>query len=346
MGDTTKTYIPRQSHGSVAMPGGVLEFAREFTGKFSRRLSRMVPFRPFNLKLERPVVSFTFDDFACSAAMYAAPALEDAGMRGTFYYAGGLAGLLENGQEIARPDMAADLFSRGHEIGAHTHMHIDVHRTSSRTILEDLEVNKRQIAELTDGRAPTSFAYPFGRLDLRSKFLLRQEFGSLRGIKTGINSGIIDLAHLKAQELYDCSSTLESMSGLLGGRRLLPENVSSALETETWLPFADGSPDDPSWVVSISVRIDGLDEFPLWLLLPMPVATKIAEEIEAAMAPGEPSKPAAGQQQHSAASRAQSAQPAQPSTPSMAAAAACSQRTVGPPCAMCGKVSKIRILRW
>jgi len=215
MGDTTKTYIPRQSHGSVAMPGGVLEFAREFTGKFSRRLSRMVPFRPFNLKLERPVVSFTFDDFACSAAKYAAPALEDAGMRGTFYYAGGLAGLLENGQEIARPDMAADLFSRGHEIGAHTHMHIDVHRTSSRAILEDLEVNKRQIAELTDGRAPTSFAYPFGRLDLRSKFLLRQEFGSLRGIKTGINSGIIDLAHLKAQELYDCSSTLESMSGLL-----------------------------------------------------------------------------------------------------------------------------------
>ncbi|MBN9245630.1 MAG: polysaccharide deacetylase family protein [Mesorhizobium sp.] len=215
MSDTTKTYSARENRSSTEIPGGAREFAREFVGKFSRRLSRMVPFRPFNLKLERPLVSFTFDDFACSAARDAAPALEDAGMRGTFYYAGGLAGLLENGQEIARPDVAADLFSRGHEIGAHTHGHLDVHRTSNRAILEDMEINKRQIAELTDGRAPTSFAYPFGRLDLRSKFLLRQEFGSLRGIKTGVNSGIIDLAHLKAQELYDSSSTIESMNRLL-----------------------------------------------------------------------------------------------------------------------------------
>ena len=112
-----------------------------------------------------------------------------------------------------------------------------------------------------------------------------------------------------------------SMSGLLGGRRLLPENVSSALETEAWLPFAGGTPDDPSWVVSISVSIEGLNAFPLWLLLPMPVATKIAEEIEAAMAPKEAPKPATGQQQPPAASRAQSVQPAQPSAPSMAAAA-------------------------
>jgi len=215
MGDTTKTYLARQGHGSVAMPAGALEFAREFTGKFSRRLSRMVPFRPFNLHLERPVVSFTFDDFACSAAKAAAPILEDAGMRGTFYYASGLSGQLENGQEIVRADVVANLFSRGHEIGAHTHMHLDVHRTPNHVILEDMEINKRRIAELTDGRAPTSFAYPFGRLDLRSKFLLRQEFDSLRGIQTGINSGVIDLAHLKAQELYDSSSSLESMSGLL-----------------------------------------------------------------------------------------------------------------------------------
>ncbi len=117
-----------------------------------------------------------------------------------------------------------------------------------------------------------------------------------------------------------------SMSGLLGGRRLLPENVSSALETETWLPFAGGTPDDPSWVVSISVKIDGLDAFPLWLLLPMPVATKIAEEIEAALAPKEAPKPAAGQQQSSAASRAQGAKPPMPS---MAASAAYEPPTYG-----------------
>ena len=200
---------------SVSKSTDMIEFAREFPRRVSRRLSRIVPFRPTRLRLDQPIVSFTFDDFPLSAADAAAPALEDAGMRGTFYYAGGLAGRLENGQEIAGPDVAADLFSRGHEIGAHTHMHIDVHRTSNGVILSDLALNKREIIQLTGGCAPTSFAYPFGRLDLRSKFLLRNEFSSLRGIKTGVNAGVADLAHLKAQELYDSSSTVDSMSKLL-----------------------------------------------------------------------------------------------------------------------------------
>ena len=204
-----------QGSHSVAKSTDMIEFARELPGRVSRRLSRIVPFRPTRLRLDRPVVSFTFDDFPLSAADAAAPALEDAGMRGTFYYAGGLAGRLENGQEIAGPDVAADLFSRGHEIGAHTHMPIDVHRTSNGVILSDLALNKREIIQLTGGCAPTSFAYPFGRLDLRSKFLLRNEFSSLRGIKTGVNAGVADLAHLKAQELYDSSSTVDSMSKLL-----------------------------------------------------------------------------------------------------------------------------------
>jgi len=87
-----------------------------------------------------------------------------------------------------------------------------------------------------------------------------------------------------------------SMSGLLGGRRLLPENISSALETGEWLPFAGQASDDPAWVVSMSVRIDGIDPFSLWLLMPMPVAAKIAEEIEAAMTPKEAPQPAAAKQ--------------------------------------------------
>ncbi|HTM76826.1 MAG TPA: xylanase, partial [Devosia sp.] len=58
----------------------------------SRRLARTVPFRPFRLQLDRPVVSFSFDDFPLSAAEHAAPLLEAAGARGTFYFADRLAG--------------------------------------------------------------------------------------------------------------------------------------------------------------------------------------------------------------------------------------------------------------
>ncbi|TDK31761.1 hypothetical protein E2F50_19015 [Rhizobium deserti] len=181
----------------------------------SRRMSRILPFRPYRLELDRPVVSFTFDDFPCSAAEAAGPILEDAGMRGTYYYAGWLAGRFENGQKIAGPDLVSNLFLNGHEIGAHTHKHIDVHKTPGQALLADLAQNKAEIAQLTDGRDPTSFAYPFGKLDLRSKFIIRNQFAGLRGIQTGLNTGIVDLAHLKAQELYDCSSTLASMGRVL-----------------------------------------------------------------------------------------------------------------------------------
>lgn len=180
----------------------------------SRRLARVVPFKPVTLRMDRPVIAFTFDDFPCSAASNAAPALEDAGMRGTFYYSTGLAGKLENGQRIVGPETVAEMAQRGHEIGAHTHTHIDVPRSSARLIRDEIERNKREIATLT-GKTPTSFAYPFGRLNLRSKFLLRNQFVGLRGIQPGLNTGFTDLAHLGAQELYDCSSNLQSINALL-----------------------------------------------------------------------------------------------------------------------------------
>ncbi|UXN73956.1 hypothetical protein N8D56_00845 [Devosia sp. A8/3-2] len=47
----------------------------------SRRSARTVPFRPFRLELDRPIVSFSFDDFPLSAAHNAAPLLEANGAR-------------------------------------------------------------------------------------------------------------------------------------------------------------------------------------------------------------------------------------------------------------------------
>jgi len=172
----------------------------------SRRLARAVPFRPLRWPLEEPVVAFTFDDFPASAAENAAPALEDAGMRGTFYLASGLIGARENGQQIASLAQVEALSRAGHEIGAHTHGHIDVQRTPAEALAADVEDNGLAIVGAT-GIAPTSFAYPFGIVSLRSKRALMTRYLGLRGIAGGINRGTIDLAHLRAQELYDSTSS-------------------------------------------------------------------------------------------------------------------------------------------
>lgn len=177
----------------------------------SRRFARNTPFRPFRLADERPVVAFTFDDFPASAAYHAAPILETAGFRGTFYFASGLAGQNENGQPIATIAEAAALADRGHEIGAHTHGHIDVQQARPDLLAADIATNAFLITTAVGAPPPSSFAYPFGIAGIRSKRALSRQFAGLRGIRGGINRGIIDLAQLRAEELYDSTSTLATI---------------------------------------------------------------------------------------------------------------------------------------
>ena len=198
---------------SLRTPSGFLAGA-------SRRLAKTLPYRPHHLRLDAPVVSFSFDDFPASAAENAAPRLEDAGMRATFYLSSGLLGAPLDGRLTAGPETVAALHARGHEIGAHTHDHVSVQRLGVGALVADVTHNLAAIAALTGApepgpRSPLSFAYPYGVAGLRAKRALSGRFAGLRGIEPGINAGWIDLAHLKGQELYDRTSDLGSIEALL-----------------------------------------------------------------------------------------------------------------------------------
>lgn len=136
-------------------------------------------------------------------------------MLGTFYTATGLMGTYENGQLIADAGMITALARKGHEIGGHTHGHIDVQRTSRRDLLSDIERNEAEIAALVGQALPMSFAYPFGMISVPSKLLLMRRYPALRGIKVGTNRGMIDLAHLQSQELYDSANDSASIERML-----------------------------------------------------------------------------------------------------------------------------------
>ncbi|MBT9372241.1 polysaccharide deacetylase family protein [Rhizobium sp. CSW-27] len=212
---------------------------KEILHGVSRKIGRHIPFRPHWLNLPEATIAFTFDDFPVSAYETAAPVLEAAGMRGTFYLATGLMGRTENGQPIATAAMAADLAARGHEIGGHTHGHINVQRTPRAALLADVAENEREIRRITRTAAqpfappvapalagplaapgrPFSFAYPFGMVSTRSKLALMGRYPGLRGIGIGINHGLVDLAHLKAQELYDTAQDRRSLGALLDEAR-------------------------------------------------------------------------------------------------------------------------------
>ena len=99
--------------------------------------------------------------------------------------------------------------------------HVDVQRLSPAALCDDIDRNIRRIAALTgmpepaSERSSLSFAYPYGVTALRAKAMLRRRFAGLRGIQPGVNAGIIDLAHLQAQELYDRTSDLAAIAALL-----------------------------------------------------------------------------------------------------------------------------------
>jgi peptidoglycan/xylan/chitin deacetylase (PgdA/CDA1 family) len=190
--------------------------------RLSQKLARRVPFRPRLLRLDAPTIAFTFDDFPISAALEAAPMLEAAGMRGTFYLASGLMGCDGPGGVVADAAMVSHLAARGHEIGAHTHAHLNASEAPVAELLDDVGRNDSAIAGILGEVRPSSFAYPYGGVSVASKLALMHRYAGLRGISQGVNRGLIDLAHLKTIELFEQSWTDRSAERLLDGLERRP----------------------------------------------------------------------------------------------------------------------------
>lgn len=153
------------------------------------------------LALDRPVVTFTFDDIPVSAATTGAGILEAHGLRGSFFVCGGLAGQDWELYPLASLDLVGALSGRGHEIGCHTAHHGRVGDVSRRAFLADLDRNAEILAPLTGDGGLQSFAYPYGAMRLDVKLAIQDRFRGSRGIHDGLNHGRIDLGRIRADPL-------------------------------------------------------------------------------------------------------------------------------------------------
>ena len=149
-------------------------------GKLRRRWSRLVTRRPLGAPVDRPMVSFTFDDAPRSAVQQGAAVLECEGARGTFYVCAGLDGRTGPMGEYA--DIAAyrALAERGHEVACHTWSHLDCGKARRAEIAADADRNRQALSEL--GLKPSSFAYPYGDVSPQAKAALQGRFASLRAL--------------------------------------------------------------------------------------------------------------------------------------------------------------------
>jgi len=154
------------------------------------------------LRNSRPIISFAFDDFPRTALSEGGRILEEAGARGTFYTALGLAGTSNNlGRQFQIEDLH-ELVERGHELATHTFDHVSARDVSNANFVINARKGRESI-EATTGLVPSaSFAYPFGCTNVRLKVKVGEEMQSCRGNFSGLNGAITDKNLLHANALY------------------------------------------------------------------------------------------------------------------------------------------------
>jgi peptidoglycan/xylan/chitin deacetylase (PgdA/CDA1 family) len=176
--------------------------------------------RPARVAWPNGVISFTFDDVPKSAVAAGGSILERYGARGTYYVSMNLAGTVGSVGPMFDDADIQSAHRSGHEIGCHTHTHLDCCASAKASILAAVRHNAAAVSSVIEGFVPTNFAYPYGRVSPMAKRLLGPRFSSCRGICKGINHGTIDLADLRATAVYDSKFDEAEM------RHLIDENRS------------------------------------------------------------------------------------------------------------------------
>ncbi len=194
----------------------IYEPARTLGVRIKRRLTPFMARRQIQVKLDRPLVSFSFDDCPKSAIDNALPALEARSWCGTVYLACGLFNITNHlGLHMSAQDALA-ISKAGHEIGDHTFSHYDALNRPQDIYQADIARNQDAFEALGLPKAET-FAYPYGQTYGALKTALGGTFKGLRGISPLTHSKHVDLNQIGSYPLFsgtDLTSLLGAIANL------------------------------------------------------------------------------------------------------------------------------------
>lgn len=194
--------------------------------RIANRIMRHLPAPGLRVTAKTPIVSFTFDDVPDTAKHNGARLLEDHGVRGTFYIAGGLTGQALPGRTIISTADCVELARKGHEVGCHTFSHDNVRSLRRGELVEDLERNGAYLANDL-GITARNFAFPFNIASPSARKLLAQRYRTCRGGQEGINRGATDPGYLRSVEIRQPEDYVDSLTGW----------VSDLVQNPGWLIF-------------------------------------------------------------------------------------------------------------
>jgi len=197
-------------------------------GFYQRKVTSALYRRPFAIKGDEPIVSFTFDDFPRSALHAGGRILLEHGALGTFYASFGLMGThAPTGEIFNRKDLDA-LVEQGHELGCHTFAHCHSWDTATATFEQSLHENRRVLERLLPGAAFRTFSYPISPPRPATKQRAGTLFACCRGGGQRVNTGTIDLNYVSAYFLEKSEGHLDAVKRL----------IDQTCEARGWLVFA------------------------------------------------------------------------------------------------------------
>jgi peptidoglycan/xylan/chitin deacetylase (PgdA/CDA1 family) len=171
---------------------------RRIEGFCQRTATRSFFTRPVTVDRQKPIISFTFDDFPRSALLTGGAILEGFGLRGTYYASFGLMGQTAPTGEIFVPEDLKALVARGHELGCHTFAHCHSWDAKTKEFERSILDNQAALETLLAGAFFRTFSYPISPPRPRTKRMVGQYFACARGGGQTINVGKTDLNYLRA----------------------------------------------------------------------------------------------------------------------------------------------------
>lgn len=157
--------------------------------------------------LSQSLITFGFDDFPKSAADNGAAVMDSIGAKAVYYACSGLEGKTNlTGKQYSSEDLVK-LSKAGHEIGAHTHNHLDCSDNPLTCVLSDIDKNLILLKDMGLEQSVEHFAYPYGETTSVLKSALTAKFKTCRGIAPGFNTAGADSMQLRAMELTPDEAT-------------------------------------------------------------------------------------------------------------------------------------------
>lgn len=164
---------------------------------------------------QKPLISFTFDDFPRSALLEGGAILKRYGLTGTYYVSLGLAGQDSPSGPLFLIEDLKTLFEQKHELGCHTFSHCESWQTEASVFEDSVIENREALRNLFPDAKFESFSYPISMPRPGSKARIAPYFRSCRGAGQTFNRGTTDLNQLSAFFLEKSRHNIEVIKNLI-----------------------------------------------------------------------------------------------------------------------------------